>query len=204
MIETILHDKDVADGLADIHGRVRNPAGLLKVVGRRGANELKSHFRRRNATPNKLGGRRSNFWRQVADSVNSPVLEGTSRVRISIGDPRFPQKVYGGVIRPKKAGALTIPVDALAYDRTVATFQQETGIQLFLLRRTGGGISNLLAGIVGEKKVTVFYVLMKSVDQAKDPEALPPRDKFGKALLSEAGLYLAREVIRSNRDPLAP
>ncbi len=197
MLEIILNDKVTTEGLGSIADQVRNPIAMLKVVGRRGANELKSHFRDRNSTPNKLGGRRTNFWRQISDSVNSPVLEGSTRVRISITDPRFVQKVFGGTIKPKNAKALTIPVDPLAYGRTVAVFQQTTGIQLFLLRKTGGGFSNLLAGFPNKSAhFVVYYVLVKEVHQDKDPEALPKEGEFGAALLDEAQQYLDRKVIR--------
>jgi len=199
MIDITLVDHDTAQDLGRIYDRVRNPVGMLKVVGRRASNELKTHFRSRNSRPNKLGGRRSNFWRQVADSVGNPIYEGgdaLSRVRISINDPRFLQKVFGGTIRAKNADALTIPVDPLSYGRTVAVFQQTTGIQLFLLKKKGGGISNLLAGFPNAKQFKVYYVLVKEVDQDKDPEALPPRAKFNAAILDEGQQYLDREIIR--------
>ena len=89
MIEIVINDKNAAEDLGAIVDSVVNPIATLKQIGRRGANELKDWFRRRNLTPNKLGGRRTNFWRQVADSVNNPVIEGTDRVRISITHPAF-------------------------------------------------------------------------------------------------------------------
>ena len=76
-------------------------------------------------------------------------------------------------------------------------FQQETGIQLFLLRKKGGGMSNLLAGITGEHSVKVFYVLMKSVTQQADPDALPDQTKFESALVDEAQQYVEREIHRN-------
>jgi hypothetical protein len=194
VIQIIINDKDTIKQLGQIAHQLENPDALLKVLGRRGANELKDHFRRRNLTPNKLGGRRTNFWRQVADSVNSPVPEGRSRIRISITHPAFAQKVFGGTITPKRANALTIPVAPEAHGRTVAVFQQETGIQLFLLRKKGGGLSNLLAGLIAAKQVKVFYVLVKSVDQAPDPDALPDRQKFNLAILETADEMLQRQI----------
>jgi hypothetical protein len=194
MLDLTLVDQSTAQDLGRIADQVRNPVAMLKVIGRRGANELKSHFRARNLEGNKLGGRRSNFWRQIADSVNSPVIEGSTAVRVSITDPRFLQKVFGGTIRAKNAGALTIPVDALSAGRTASVFEHATGIQLFLLRKKGGGMSNLLAGIVSEKEVKVFYVLVKEVDQVKDDNALPPRDRFNAAILDEATQFLDREI----------
>jgi hypothetical protein len=197
VITITLSDQGTTAELDRIAGQLRNPNALLKAVGRRGAEELRKHFRNRNQQGNKLGGRRSNFWRQVADSTNNPVQEGTSRVRISISHPAFAQKVFGGTIKAKNAGALTIPVDPLAYDRTVAVFQQQTGIQLFRLRKKGGGFSNLLAGFISEKVLRVFYVLAKSVTQAADPEALPDRAQFNAAILETATDQIAIDTLQS-------
>lgn len=200
-----INDGGTAAALGQIYERVKSPIGLLKVLGRRGANELKTHFRRHDQTENKLGGRRTHFWRQVSDSVNSPQIEGATRVRISITDPRFAQKVFGGPIRAKNADALTIPVDRAAYGRTAAVFQQETGIQLFLLRKKGGGLSNLLAGFPSSKHFRVYYVLVREVDQAKDPNALPPQRNFNLAILDEATKYLDRDIIanaKAGKPPL--
>lgn len=199
MIAINFIDHGTVSDLQAIAKRVRNPEAMLKVVGRRGANELRAHFRRRNATPNKLGGRRSNFWNKIASSTNNPVAEGPGRVRISITDPRLAQKVYGGRITPKRRKALTIPVAPEAYDRTVPEFQQETGIQLFLLRKKGGGLTNLLAGAIGGSghRFKVYYTLQPYVDQAADPEALPPPAVFGAALVDESQSYLTREVLRN-------
>ena len=197
MIAINFIDNGTAGELRDIYDRTKNPLGMLKVVGRRGANELKTHFRRRDTAGNKLGGRRTHFWRQVADSVNNPQIEG-SRVRISIADPRFAQKVFGGTIAPKNAKALTIPVDPLAYGRTVAVFQQTTGIQLFIPRKKGGALSNLLAGFgTDPKHFTVYYILVARVDQEADPKALPDRAKFNAAILDEALQFMEREIIRN-------
>jgi hypothetical protein len=194
MIAIDFLDHDTIAGLGRIADRINNPDALLKVVGRRGANELQRHFRNRNTQGNKLGGRRTNFWRQVADSVNSPVQIGPTTVRIAITHRLFLQKLFGGRITANRAGALTIPVDPLAYGRDVSRFQRETGIQLFLLRKKGGGFSNLLAGFVSAKQLKVFYILSGGVDQDKDPDALPDRGRFNAAILDEADRMLARQI----------
>jgi len=179
--------------LETIANQVQRPAALLKAVGHRGVNELKAHFRSRDTIPNKLGGRRTRFWRQVEKQTQSPVLVGDRTVTISINHPAIAQKVFGGRITPKQANWLTIPVDPEAHGRPVAVFQQETGIKLFRLRKKGGGLSNLLAGLESGKRLKVFYVLSKGVDQERDPEALPPEDKFVDALVAEASSYYQRE-----------
>lgn len=196
MIQILINDRGTLEQLGRMQEQLQNPEALLKVIGRRGANELKKHFRDRNQKGNKLGGRRTNFWRQIADSVNAPVTEGGSRVRISIAHPHFAQKVFGGPITPKRRQALTIPVAPEAHGRTVAVFQQETGIQLFRLKKKGGGFTNLLAGAVGSSadKFKVYYVLVKSVAQDPDPDALPERNKFRLAIMETANEMLQRQI----------
>lgn len=171
--------------------RLQRPDDLLTVLAREGNNRLRTHFRARNETPNKLGGRRTNFWAQIASSVSSR-RGGPGQLIISITDPRFRQKVEGGPIRPKNAKALTIPVNPAAYGRTADVFQRETGIQLFLLKKKGGGVSNLLAGLVADHHFEVFYVLSGGVDQDADPHALPPKEEWQKALVGRAESYVAR------------
>ncbi len=174
-----------------------NPAAMLKVVSRKGANELKTHFRMRNRTPNKLGGKRTNFWQRIADSVQNPVIVNPRLAQIEISDPTFAQKLFGGKIIAKNANKLTVPNHALAHGRTVAVFQHETGIKLFRIRKKGGVLTNLLAGILNGA-LTVFYILRDSVNQQADPNALPPQDAFEAALLSTANDYYARETARAN------
>lgn len=185
--------------IAAVAAQVQRPEALLKVVGRRGANELKRHFRKRDQTPNRLGGKRTHHWRRTADSVQNPVLESSTVVAIAISDPAYAIKLFGGTITPKTKGALTIPTDPLSYGRTVKTFEQETGIELFRLKRTGGVLTNLLMGAMGDGDVKVFYVLSAGVTQEPDPEALPPKTDFEAALVNEADKFLAREIATAER-----
>ena len=167
---------------------------LLRILGRRGANDLKKHFRSRNSTPNKLGGRRSNFWLQVASSVQSPVIAGTSSVRIDITHPAYAQKLYGGTITAKRAKFLTIPVHPQAYGRTAAVFERETGIELFRPQTSEGVLVRLLMGIGPDGGLTVYYVLKRSVTQKADPNAFPNRETFADGLTEEARKYTLRKL----------
>lgn len=187
--------------LQALSARLANPDGLSKVVGRLGVNLLKDHFRSRNATPNKLGGRRTNYWQRVADSVQDPRV-GNGEVRISINEPTFAQKVFGGTITPKAAKALTIPVNPAAHGVTAAVLESEIGTKLFLVKKNGGSALGVLAARLGEsKELTVFYVLVASVDQAPDPDALPPFESFASALVKKAEEYVARVTKNPTQEP---
>jgi hypothetical protein len=170
----------------------RNPRQVMLAAGRRGANELKAHFREKHRSePNKLGGKRENFWLQIGRSVNAPVVESPLRVSVAITDSRFAQKLFGGVIRAKRVRNLAIPRTPDAYGRAPATFERETGLKLFLLPSEFGG--GRLAAMVGNA-VVVQYLLRPSVRQKKDPTALPPQDQLEAAVYETARQTLDRQL----------
>jgi hypothetical protein len=194
MIEVILNDEATRVGLGRIAARVNNHEALLKVLGRRGSEELRRWFRSRNSLPNKMNAPKTNFWRRVADATNSGRVEGLTRVRISVGSPYFAQKVFGGKITPKRGAYLTIPVDPASRGRTVSVFEHESGLKLFRLRKKGGALTDLLAAAEANGHIKVYYVLSKGVDQDPDPNALPPRAGFHAAILEEAEQMLSRQI----------
>lgn len=162
---------------------------LLTVVGRGMRNLLKSHFVRKDRTPNALGGGRTHFWREVSDSVQNPVPSGQRSVVITISDPRFAQKLYGGTISPKRGRALTIPVSAEAHGKTVKEFESggSASARLTFIKRTGK--TPLLVRVLGDR-IEVHYVLVRSVTQAADPTALPSQDEFDSAAKLTSEEYL--------------
>jgi hypothetical protein len=176
-----------------VAGRLKRPSGLARVLGREAGNQLKYHFReKQQREPNKLGGKRKNFWRAVAQSVSSPtILDGGTAVRIAISHPAFAQKVHGGLIRAKRGKFLTIPVSKEAYGRTAATLEQERGIRLFALGKRDGQ-KGVLAELSTTRGVVVHYVLRRSVDQKPDRTALPMKGVLLNALLIRARLYADR------------
>ncbi|HXG49104.1 MAG TPA: hypothetical protein VNO52_15880, partial [Methylomirabilota bacterium] len=117
----------------------RRPRAVLAAAGREAANRLRAHFRARHReNPNKLGGKRQNFWLHVMRSTQSPVVdEGANTVTISITHPAFAQKVFGGTIRAKRVRNLAIPQTAEAYGRAPSVLEHEAGIKLFVLRANG-------------------------------------------------------------------
>jgi hypothetical protein len=171
-------------------GRAQNPTAVLMGAGRALGNLLKNHFRKKDREePNKLSPRREHFWLQVSRTVSAPAQSGYNSVAVKVSDPRIAQKVYGGTITAKAAGALTIPVEERAYGRTASTFEAETGLKLILIR-TGGGKNNAFQNAVLAVKegggLVVEYLLTKSVDQAADPTALPSMAQMQAAVLARA------------------
>ena len=139
------------------------------VAGRALAEFVRKHYREKDAKePNRLGGDRTHFWRKIAESVQPPVVAGGT-VSIKIKDRRIGQKVHGGPIVPKRARALTIPIHPAAHGRRAALLAAKVG-RLFILRSKSG--EAFLAGKIG-KRVTLYYLLRRAVNQAPWPGSLP-------------------------------
>lgn len=182
----------------DILAQAQNPTQILVASGRELANQLKKHFRTKDQTePNKLSSRREHFWLQISSSVNNPEQTGHNSISVRISDPRIAQKVFGGTITAKRAGALTIPVSEEAYGRTAATFERETGLKLFLIKIGGTKSNSLTNAVLAAKRsggLEIEYVLRQSVTQQKDPTALPPQSELEKAILARAQAVADRQA----------
>jgi hypothetical protein len=176
------------------------------AIGKRGEAELREHFRERNLEPNKRDWPKQEFWDRIrsATALSSYDDEGAT---ITINDPAFPQKVYGGEIKPKEGKYLTLPAIAAAAGRSPRTFsnlepmirwmngtrraialveRQATQLVYSRTRKDGTQVVKKGAQVGG----TVFYWLVLSVRQQRDPRALPDRAKFERALHEEAGFFL--------------
>jgi hypothetical protein len=184
-----------------IISETRNPRAILLGAGRTVGAQLKRHFRAKDRSEsNHLSARRSHFWLTMAWSVQAPVQESPTTISVSISDPRFAQKLFGGTITAKAAGALTIPVEERAYDRTTKIFEAETGLKLFLLK-AGGTKSNALenallavADPANPGHVTVEYLLTESVDQPADTDALPDKTEMENAVLARSERIMDRQL----------
>jgi hypothetical protein len=178
--------------LRRILAQAKNPRQILLAAGRAVANLLRKHYTERNAAnPNKLGGKRTNFWLQIKRGVQAPVAKGANAVVVSITHPAIAQKVKGGTITPKRRKFLTIPVRPEAYGRTAATFTAETGSALKLVFGKGGPWA------LASEDGLIQYILRRKVTQRPDPEALPPPDRMRDAALGAAALALRVQLSRA-------
>lgn len=180
-------------GLAAIAKKVRNKPALLRVLGRQASQDLKTHFRKKDTTePNRLGARRTHYWREVADSV-SVGEPGADSIKVNIGHPTISQKVYGGQITAKRVKALTIPMHPEAHGRMASEidglfpYKDDQG-KGYLARAAGGGIE-------------VMYALRKSVNQDPDPTALPGVAGLYRKLMPVARKFLDMEKIMDGTKP---
>lgn len=194
-----------------IGGRVT----ALTIAGRAGMGIVQRHLREKNeANPNKLGGRRSNFWAEVARSVF--VSKATAQnVTISIGHPAIGIRYHGGTIVPKRVKFLTIPLVPEAYGKTALTYESnvaalalrsksparrargeqisaalrsgQRGGALFPVRTKAGKL--VLAEHTSDGGMRPVFALVRSVKINPDKTALPSEEAFTAAVMSELNDY---------------
>jgi len=117
------------------------------TVGARGVSQyLRKFYRQKNGREkNKLGGKRTNFWNRVGNTVNNgdpnhsnkaePIVESPGRVVVTIASPILPHKIKGGTIKPVRSQYLTIPLVAEAYNERARRFPD-----LFVIKSKKGNL----------------------------------------------------------------
>lgn len=138
--------------------KLRNPGRMIKTWG-----EAVARKARRKAKSK--GG--SKFWGEVANAVKTKAFTGHS-VIVGCADRRGVFRHFGGEIRPKKARALTIPIDSRAKGKRAADFESG-GRDLFVLRGKGSGDTVGILGYSEGDRFVGLFVLRTRVRQKAQP-----------------------------------
>lgn len=162
--------------------KVDPPHPILSVLGRRLEGVLRTHFKEKDAEPNKRGWPSQHFWARIR---NATAFTGASdtEATVVIADPAFAKRVEGGDIYPKEKGALAVPQDPRA-----AGIQPSAHLIPGVFRVKG---TNRLV-IKENGALVTLWRLYKKVTVPKDPTALPPDDKITSELLKTADQFLMR------------
>ena len=190
--------------LASAEGMLQNPRLITLWAAEAVTKRLRKHFGDRDQTRNRLGGRATHLWRDIRKSTSTgPVTGGGKIGHVIISHPVFPQKLYGGDIKPgPDKSALTIPQTEKSYGLTTRDFEAETGLKLFVLKVGGtkaNKFSHALLAAVEDGHLVIEYALVPSVHQDPDPNALPPKEEL--AAVATAG---AEAQIQSQLAALQP
>jgi hypothetical protein len=155
------------------------PGRLAPILGRSAYNATRTHLFAKDATGNRLGGRRTHFYGAAARATNF-ALSGDAVV-VSIPQLGIRQRYYGGTIKPKTAKYLTIPVHPSAHGKRAREF----------------GDLHVLYGAAGpyglaRKDGTMLYRLAKSATQQADTSVLLTTEALATAIRPDLESYLKR------------
>ncbi|WP_353566203.1 hypothetical protein [Haloferula sargassicola] len=207
--------------LVDLGEDLVNRHALNKVLAQQLANELKKHWKAKNATPNKLGGKRTNFWATAAGNTTiDEVTDEGATVKVG-GDSGQNIRIhlFGGTIKPKVAKFLTIPLVAEAHGLAARSYERETGRKLFAVVRESGGflfernakgadrstLGDREARVKGRKNAIALkertplrpvYLLRKRATIDKDLDAIPKEADLAAALEKRANAWFSRQQRR--------
>ncbi len=188
-------------------------APVLRVAGRAVSQHTRKFCQVKNvAEPNKLGGKRTNFWADVARSVSQPAPKGKNQVEIVVAHPDIAQKVLGGTIVPKLAKMLTIPANPIAHGKRAASFNLTFAIvdgRMALvskdkIRKKFKTTKDHGMGVVSEIKQDVrispgdviFWLVRKAV-QKPWPNSLPPQGQLELVAWQAADKYAGEVLARA-------
>lgn len=200
--------KDTATPALNAARNFMQPARLNPIVGGAAIEVYKTHLFGVNASrPNKLGGSRTNYFGMAAKLTNFREVEGG--VLISIPQIGIRQRFYGGVIKPKTAKFLTIPVNAAAYGHRASEFDLEIvfgqGGQPIALATISTRATQITqkgqwtrTKQIGRHGVIMFR-LVRSVTQKPDPTILPYDEQVLKRVDKEVGSAFKRDIARAGQ-----
>lgn len=161
------------------------PANAQQVAGRAALEVTRRHLLRRNLThPNRLGGKRTNYWQRMAQSA-ALTFEGTAAV-VTLTEPGAGLQVRGGTVKPRNRKALAVPVHADAHGKTAGERNDLTPVYWRRGGKLQGGLvrnahTRLVGGRNGKplrrgRSITggeLMYVFKDSVTIKGDPSILP-------------------------------
>jgi hypothetical protein len=195
--------KDTASPMLEELLAALEPERILAVAGKAAEVQLRQHFEDRNNEGNKQGWPSVGFWNRIRGATALSEVTPVDAT-ITIADPAFNQKYYGGTITPKRGKYLALPANADAYRAGSPREGGGPGLTfafgwdeqrsvwrpaLVVKEAAPKGKRRKRGEPAATRQVgTVWYWLVKSVTQQADERALPDYavmdQKVGDALSS--------------------
>jgi hypothetical protein len=179
---------ETATRLGKLYQDGRLPLGLHSALAKAVAEKVKQHLKLRDHThANRLGGKRSHFYFQAAESVRgTPTVDGAE---VTINKLGLRQRWLGGTIRAKNAKLLAIPARAEAVGVSPRNFP---GDLKFIKFRSGAMALVKVGGPRSRTAGLVEYWLKEEVYQRPDPTVLPTPAELINVASEAMGDYLSQ------------
>lgn len=158
--------------------------GLREAAAAGAAEHLRGHLEKRNDTPNKLGGKRTNYWNDVAASTFHEV-KGSDMV-IGVDHVGAALHYFGGTIEPKRAKLLTIPASPAAHGKRAGEFENLAPVFFNRNKPAAKTVGALIRDDAPEGEFDVMFWLSTSADIPEDKTVLPPENDLTRAIIRAA------------------
>jgi hypothetical protein len=166
--------------------------GVRQVIGRSATNLIQKHLRELNQSrPNRLGGKRSNFYSKAAASTHyKPTADGA---QVAVTETGFALRYYGGTVRPVNAKALAIPARPEMYGYR----PRERPEEMFVIWKPGKAVG-LLATRAGSALRILYFLVHKATIRA-DKTLLPEHTAIQEAVSRSVESYIRRTAAREQQ-----
>jgi hypothetical protein len=216
-----MQDGAVRDALQRLNKGINQPV-FGPIIGRAGSDHDKHHLiDYNNAHPNRLGGKRTNFFtkagRSVLFAVSSNSVDLIIPERTSVPHRGIAQHYFGGVIKPVNGKLLTIPAIPETHGRRAREFDnleligsrrhgflalvERQSTDLKFGRKRKDGTRSVKA--TGQRGGRVMFWLVPQVTQRPNPDVLPTSEALGHAVrgpvLDHLHQQIRREASRGNQ-----
>ena len=192
----------------------RGPRQLVMAATHGVRGVLLSHFKAKEAEPDKRGWGKSSYWMDVYRSTQITSVTDKAGT-VTIGDARYSPRFSGKTIRAGKSISsksgkptmfLAIPAASESAHIRPLQFEQTTGIKLFFVPLDAN--TGLLQGytsekIPGRKKkgepktregTRIFYVCKRSIFQPADPSWFPKKSALEDGASAEVQQFIKDEL----------
>lgn len=163
------------------------PDRLHAVAGRAVLNLVKAHLVGRDQMPNRLGGKRTHFYRKAAQSAHEDHTDTEATVTISATG--FSLHLYGGTVIPVNRRALTIPIAPEAHGRRVSDFPGA-----FLCKIKGKAFIAVKTGKGKREGLHLLFALVRSASIRADPSVLPADADMANTARTAVDAFISRQI----------
>jgi hypothetical protein len=164
-------------GLASESDRRQLNAG----IGMSATAAVRKNFRALAVKPNRFNAPHTGYYRDAAESTDYEV-DGDN-ITIRIRQTGIWHRYHGKTIRAKNKKAMTIPLIAAAYDRSVKEYEREHGVELIRPKKSDGTPANVLIrkAAHGNEDFEPVYALVRAVHLKPEPHLVPSDQEILKA-----------------------
>lgn len=172
-------------------GKATESDDVRRVMGMAMYEVIRSHFADiaqdslHHKTSQRLGASPTGVYEEARSRTDEPVVDANG-ITVTIHQVAVAQRYYGGPITPKNVNWLTIPARSETYGKRAREFDNLSFI-LF-----PSGIGALVDKSEKSKRDSVYFWLVKHVDQPADPTVLPDEETIIDEAMKRAESYITR------------
>jgi hypothetical protein len=151
------------------------------IAGNGVAEAVRDHLAGLDASrPNKLGGKRQNFYGNAAESVTVQATEAGAVVAVTqLG---FALRFYGGTVKPVNAKALAIPATAAAYG--IAPREAPVPLTAFFFKGAKA------VGALKDEGGRVWFWLARESEHKADDSLLPSTERLTNEAVGALSVFI--------------